>query len=330
MKFTTLSRRGLVVGKLRRLVDGDGTALRATCDRRRQIPVRRRQIVVPFPPGGGVDTLARLIGPPLSERLGQPVVIENKPGAGSLIGAAAVKQSAPRRLHLADGKHVIRFERHSRHAQTLRSQTDFAPVFLVGSVPNILVRHPDKPFTNAAELIAMAKAKPGSLKYASFGERSTPHLAAQLFEIAADIKMTHVPYRGGAPALTAVLGGEVDMGFSSVVPVLPHIREGGVKPVAIAWDERLAILPDVPTFKESGVDLELGTWFGVLAPAGTPQPIVERVNKEISEILHEATVNDYLAKTAMQVLAYGPARFTKFMEKDIKRWKDLAARSAKP
>src|SRR5215468_1589787 len=237
-------------------------------------PTRPVRLIVGFPPGGGADTVARIIGPWLSQRLGQPVVIENRPGASSTLAAQAVVNSPP------DGYALLLLGGSALMATLITSvpfdlQRDLAPVSGLTDNPMVLVAHPSVPAKTVAELIALAKAKPGTISMGSFGTGSASHLAGELFKMMARINLLHVPYRGGAPMVTDLLGGQVQVAFDVMVTSLPHIRSGGLRALAVAGSERFDMLPDVPTIAETLPGYEARTWTGVSAPAGTPAPIIE-------------------------------------------------------
>src|SRR6202171_5945928 len=245
-------------------------------------PSRSITVVVPFPAGGSADTLARLIGAQLSESLGQAVVVENKPGAGGNLGTDAVAKAAP------DGYTLLLTPSSIAIAPALYAKLpfdpikDFAPVTLVGSIPMVVVVYPEFPPKTLLELIALAKAKPGEISYASAGNGSTNHLAVELFKIKTGIDMLHVPYRGNPLAVVDVIAGRVPVFFDFVLTGLPHVREGKVRALAVTGAHRPPVLPDVPTVAEAGVPgFEASTWFGVYAPAGTKPAIVQKLNAEI-------------------------------------------------
>lgn len=284
-------------------------------------PSRSITIVIPFPAGGSADTLARLIGQKLSESLGQAVVVENKPGAGGNLGTDAVAKAAP------DGYTLLLAPSSIAIAPSLYSKLpfdpikDFAPVTLIGSIPMVVVVNPDFPAKTIAELIALAKSKPGEISYASAGNGSTNHLAVELFKIKTGIDMLHIPYRGNPLAIVDVIAGRVPVFFDFVLTGLPHIREGKVRALATTGAHRSAVMPDVPTVMEAGVpDFEASTWFGVYAPAGTKPAIVEKLNEEILAVLALPTIRERLTVLGVDVIAEGPQALAALTKSDLEKW----------
>jgi tripartite-type tricarboxylate transporter receptor subunit TctC len=284
-------------------------------------PSRSINIVVPFPAGGSADTLARLIGQMLSERLGQAVVIENKPGAGGNLGTDIVAKAAP------DGYTLLLTPSSIAIAPALYTKLpfdpvkDFAPVSLVGSIPMVVVIYPEFPPKTLLELIALAKAKPGEISYASAGNGSTNHLAVELFKIKTGIDMLHVPYRGNPLAVVDVIAGRVPVFFDFVLTGLPHVREGKVRALAVTGAHRSQVLPDVPTVAEAGVPgFEASTWFGVYAPGGTKPEIVEKLNAEILAVLALPKIRERLSGLGVDILAEGPQGLAALTKSDLEKW----------
>jgi tripartite-type tricarboxylate transporter receptor subunit TctC len=284
-------------------------------------PSRSITIVIPFPAGGSADTLARLIGAKLSESLGQAVVVENKPGAGGNLGTDAVAKAAP------DGYTLLLTPSSIAIAPALYTKLpfdpikDFAPVTLVGSIPMVVVVYPEFPPKTLLELIALAKAKPGEISYASAGNGSTNHLAVELFKIKTGIDMLHVPYRGNPLAIVDVIAGRVPVFFDFVLTGLPHVREGKVRALAVTGAHRSQVLPDVPTVAEAGVPgFEASTWFGVYAPAGTKPAIVEKLNAEILAVLAIPQIRERLTGLGVDVIAQGPDALAALTKSDLEKW----------
>ena len=284
-------------------------------------PSRSITVVVPFPAGGSADTLARLIGAKLSESLGQAVVVENKPGAGGNLGTDAVAKAAP------DGYTLLLTPSSIAIAPALYAKLpfdpikDFAPVTLVGSIPMVVVVYPEFPPKTLLELIALAKAKPGEISYASAGNGSTNHLAVELFKIKTGIDMLHVPYRGNPLAVVDVIAGRVPVFFDFVLTGLPHVREGKVRALAVTGAHRSPVLPDVPTVAEAGVPgFEASTWFGVYAPAGTKPAIVEKLNAEILAVLAMPAIRERLTGLGVDILAEGPQGLAALTKSDLEKW----------
>jgi tripartite-type tricarboxylate transporter receptor subunit TctC len=288
-------------------------------------PAKPVRLVVTYPPGGTVDAVARIIGPKLSARLGQPVVIDNRGGAGGAIGGELVARSA------ADGYTVMLDA--SNHAQNpaLRSKMpfdtlrDFAPVSLLVKVPNILVVHPGAPIAGVKDLIAQAKARPGEINYASSGNGSSPHLAAELFDSMAKTRMTHVAYKGGGPALTDVMAGQVPVFFASLGSGMPYIQGGKLRPLAIGGKVRSPLLPEVPTIAESGLPgYEMYEWNAVFVPAGTPAAAIARLSKEIAATVKDPEVRQRLEGMGAEVIGSDPAELDAFRRAELAKWSRIA------
>jgi len=288
-------------------------------------PAKPIRLVVTYPPGGTVDAVARIVAPKLSARLGKPVVIDNRGGAGGAIGGDLVAKSP------ADGYTVMLDA--SNHAQNpaLRSKMpfdtlrDFAPVSLLVKVPNILVVHPDASIRSVKDLIAQAKARPGEVNYASSGNGSSPHLAAELFDSMAKTRMTHVAYKGGGPALTDVMAGQVPVFFASLGSGLPYIKSGKLRAVAVAGKTRSPVLPEVPTIAESGLPgYEMYEWNAVFVPAGTPAAVIDRLSKEIAATLKDAEVRTRLEVLGAEVIGSSPAELDTFRRAELAKWIRLA------
>jgi tripartite-type tricarboxylate transporter receptor subunit TctC len=296
-------------------------ALTATHASAADYPSRPINIVVPFPAGGSADTLARLIGQKLSESLGQPVVVENKPGAGGNLGTDIVAKAAP------DGYTLLLTPSSIAIAPALYTKLpfdpvkDFAPVTLLASIPMVVVVNPEFPPKTLLELIALAKSKPGEISYASAGNGSTNHLAVELFKISTGIDMLHVPYRGNPLAIVDVIAGRVPVFFDFVLTGLPHIREGKVRALAVTSAHRSPVLPDVPTVAEAGVPgFEASTWFGVYVPSGTKPAVVEKLNAEILAVLANPAIRERLTALGVDVLAEGPEGLAALTKSDLEKW----------
>ena len=275
-------------------------------------PAKPVRIVVPFPPGGTTDLVARMVQPKFAEFLGQPVLIENKGGAGGSIGAAEVARSAP------DGYTLLMvFDTHAVNHHLFKAAPDpfktLEHISLMATSPSTLVAGTSFAPSNLREVVARAKADPGKVTYGSVGSGSSNHLGALLLEQAAGIRMTHVPYKGGAPLVQAMLGNQVDIAFVSTPLILPHIKSGKVKGIAVGGRNRMAQLPDVPTLAETFPGFELVSWFGILAPAGTPRDAVARVHREITRALAVPEVNQRLVEGGFEVVGSTPDEFLKFV-----------------
>jgi tripartite-type tricarboxylate transporter receptor subunit TctC len=291
-------------------------------------PSRPIRIVVGFAPGGPTDQVAREIGHRLQQAWGQPVIVENKPGASSRIAFEHVARAEPDGYTLLLGAvqtatNMAVFRRLGY--DTLR---DFAPVTQLTSAVLALTVSPSLTARSVADLVALAKARPGELSYATFGVASSAHFASALFEQRAGIRLTHVPYNGAAPAQTAIAGGQVDMGFMSALSAMPLMQSGKLRALAVTSDRRLAQLPDVPTMAEAGFpSFEVSSWQGLLAPAGTPPAIVSKLQREIARILALPEVRERFAAVAAEPVASTPAQFRTHIESEIARWSAVARRA---
>jgi tripartite-type tricarboxylate transporter receptor subunit TctC len=285
-------------------------------------PSKPIRIIVPFAPGGTSDVLARSIGQKLTEMWGQPVVVENRPGAGGNIGAEAVARAQP------DGQTLLMID-----IGTLTISPslfpklaydpikDLAPVTIVAVSPHALVVHPSVPATTVQELIAYAKANPGTLNFANPGNGTLIQLAGEQFKALTGITMTQVPYKGGAQALVGVMGGEVHMTLNGMLATLPHIKSGKLRALAIASTRRLEAVPDLPTISEAGVPgFESGSWQGLLAPAGTPKDIIAKLNTAVVGILNAPEMKQQLVAQGTEVVANSPEQFAAFLRDDLARW----------
>ncbi|QAA94479.1 tripartite tricarboxylate transporter substrate binding protein [Pollutimonas thiosulfatoxidans] len=281
-------------------------------------PSKPITIVVPFPAGGTLDNLTRSLGQKLGESFKQPVIIDNKPGAGTLIGTEIVARAAPDGYTL--GMVANSFAINPSLHESLRYDTvkDFAPISWVAYTPHMLVAHPDVPVKSLKDIIAAAKAKPGELSFASFGAGTSPHIAIEMLKTQADIDVLHIPYRGQAPALNDLLGGHVDMMFANTPDVLPHIQSGKLRAIALADDTRTASAPDVETFAEAGVKgFNSNSWYGVIAPAGTPQPIIDQLSAEFVRILGLADIRERLAAQGLEPAGTTPAEFAEHLKSEM-------------
>jgi len=297
-------------------------------------PSRTIKIIVPVPAGGYYDGVARTVAQKLSERLGQPVIIENRVGAGSLTGTAYAAGAAPDGYTLlvngTGGMSIFPSLYAKMPYDTLR---DFAPVALLSGVPNILVVHPSVKANTVAELIALARAHPGELPYASNGNGTTQHLSAEMFGIATGTKYTHVPYNGSAPAVTSVLGGQTQILFGVATDVIQQVKAGRLRALAVATPKRMSVLPDVPTLAEAGVPgIEIEIWCGLFAPKGTPREIVMRLNAEVNRALEMADVRARIAPGGIGETKGGtPEQFEKFIRGELAKWaKAVKDSGAKP
>ncbi|OGA41158.1 MAG: hypothetical protein A3G24_20665 [Betaproteobacteria bacterium RIFCSPLOWO2_12_FULL_62_13] len=282
-------------------------------------PTKPIRFIVPFPPGGGTDILARLIGQRLVEPLGVQVVVDNRPGAGTNIGMELAARAEPDGHTLLMASVGLAANPSLYRKMSFDPLRDLAPVTLVAVAPTILVSHPSLAAKTPGELVALAKSRPGQLNYGSFGSGSGGHLAAELFKLVTGVNIVHIPYKGGGPAITALLAGEVQLVFSSMLPVLAHVKAERLRPIGLAASKRAAEAPDVPTFREAGIPYETGTWFGVLVPMGTPASVVNRLHREITGILRIVEVRQRIAHGA-EPIGNTPKEFASFVRSEADRW----------
>jgi tripartite-type tricarboxylate transporter receptor subunit TctC len=285
-------------------------------------PSRPIRIIVPFGPGGFTDVAARILQKELAPAIGQPVVIENKPGAGSTIGTAEVaKQAKPDgyTLVMISTTHVI--TPHLYKEMPYDPIKDFTPVMKLAEGPYVLVVHPSLPVKSVAELIALAKAKPGTVDYASSGNGSSQHLVGALFVTMAGAPLTHVPYKGSSGAMNDLLGGQVKVSFVGVPNALPNLASGKLRALAVTTTKRYQGLPDVPTLDEAGVKgYDATLWLGLLAPPGTPRDIVLKLNSEITKILSTAEAKKFMSSAGVDVATSTPEEFGALMQSELDRW----------
>lgn len=287
-------------------------------------PSRTIKWVVPFTPGGAMDSMARTLAEKMSQSMGQPVVIENRAGAGGTIGSSAVAKADPDGYTIM----IVSIGHAVNPALFPKLSYDpvksFEPVSLVSIVPNVLVVNSQAKFSTVKDVIAQAKAEPGKMSYASAGTGTTIHLAAELFNSLAGTEIMHVPYKGSAPAITDLLGRQVDIMFDSVSSAKPHIDSGRLKAIAVTTSKRSTALPNVPTVAESGVKgYELNGWYAVFAPAGTPKPIVDRLNGEIVKALKLPDVSKRFAQLGAEPVGSSPEELGKYLKTETARWADV-------
>lgn len=292
-----------------------------------EYPAKPIKFIAPIAAGGLTDTLTRVLGQRLSERMGQPVVVDNRPGAGGLIGMEAAAKSAP------DGYTIVMVYQGLASVnpilfkvppyETLR---DYVPIAQVATFPMVLVVNASAPIATLKELVEQARAKPGSMNYGSAGNATTSHLVMELFKRKAGLDLLHIPYKGEAPALTELLGGRVAVTFNSLPSVLAHIRSGKVRALAIATRERSKLVPEVPTVTEAGIaDLEVPGWYGVLAPAGTPRTIVDRLSREFNAVVSEPDTRARLALQGIDLGGSTSEAFGSWIREETERWRKVIA-----
>jgi tripartite-type tricarboxylate transporter receptor subunit TctC len=308
-----------------------GASLLPATARAQSFPSRSIKIVVPHAPGGNSDAFGRILAQRLSERIGQPVVVENRTGAGGTIACASVARSAPDgyTIVVADtGTHAIAPQLYGSRLQ-YDVFRDFTPISLAASFPTVLLVHPSVPARTPQEFVALVKSQPGKLTYSSAGTGNGSHLAQDVFRYAAGgLDMIHVPYKGGAPAIQALIAGEVQMTAVSVNTSLPHIRSGRARALALASSKRSPALPDLPTLAESGIaNAEADNWLALVGPAGIPADIADRLSREINATLSLPDVRERLAAIGLEVVAGGAAQYTPLLQRDVVKWSDAVKRS---
>lgn len=285
-------------------------------------PLKPVRLVVPFPPGGINDVLARVLGQKLTENLGVTVVIDNRPGAGGTIGSNIAAKAVPDGYTLLFGATSTVAVSPSMYSKLPYDPVkDFSPIVQIASVASVLIVNPSLPVQSAKELITLAKAKPGQLNFGSAGAGTSHHLGGELFNTLAGINMVHVPYKGGAPAMTDLIGGQISILFEPLPTALPQIKGRKVRPLAVTTPQRSPVLPDLPTIAAAGLPgYDLTIWFGVLAPARTSREIVNRLNAEILKVLQSADVRERLAAQGAESIGDNPGQFAAHIEKEITRW----------
>lgn len=286
-------------------------------------PDRTIRIIVGYTPGGGNDIAARLIAPKLSEALGQPVIVENKPGAGTNVAQDYVAKSAPDGYTLILGSPAMTINPSLYKNLSYNMLRDLTGVSMFAYSPNILVVNPSVPANNIRELLALARSKPGKLTFSSSGSGSSQHLTGELFKIKAKVNMLHVAYKGTAPALTGVLSNEVDMSFTNIPASLAHIKSGRLRVIANTSDKRSELMPDVPTLKESGVDVSTIVWFSIMAPAATPRPIIDKLAAVMVKIPHTPEMKKRLADLGAEPVGNTPDEFNKFLREETAEWAEV-------
>ncbi len=296
-------------------------------------PSQNIRLVVPFPPGGSTDVLARRLAEGLRERLGQTVIVENRGGAGGTIGSEFVAKSAPDGYTLlmgVTGSHGVAPSLYPNLGY--QPQRDFAPISLLVSAPLVLVVNPEVPAKTLKDFIALAKAQPDTLTYGTPGNGTSMHLTGVTFDLQAGTKLIHVPYKGSAGALTDLLSGQIKSMFGDLLVVLPQIRAGKINALAVTSKDRNPLLPDVPTMAEAGLPgFEVLSWQGLFAPAGTPPAVVERLSKEVRAVMESKDVKEFFAAQGFLVGATTPAEFTAFVGSEVKRWGEIVkAGNVKP
>jgi len=291
-------------------------------------PVKPLRIISPYPPGGGNDTLARTIAPRLGENLRQNVLVDNRPGANTIVGAEILARSAPDgyTLILLPNVHAINPSLYPK--LPYHPIRDFAPISLVGTSPMVLALHPSVPAKDVRGLIALARTRTGQLAYGSSGNGSVGHMAGALFDLMAGVKMQHIPYKGTAIMVTDVISGQISLTFGSALGVLPHVRSGRMRALAVTGEKRSPAVPELPTVAEAGVPgYSIVLWYGLMAPGATPAELVTRLNGEIAKVLNDAGIRTRLATQGVDAAGSTPAAFAALIASDLKKYADLIKRA---
>ena len=297
-----------------------GLALASLPARADDYPNRPVRVIVPFAAGGLNDILARVVSAQLSERLGRQFVVENKTGAGGVVGSELVAKSPPDgyTLLIVSIAHAVNPALYKLPYDSLKA---FAPISIFASSPNALAINPDLPVKSVKEFVALAKSKPGDIQYASGGVGGSLHLGMELFKLTAGIDLLHVPFRGAGPAIIDVAGGHTKAIMATITTLSPHVRSGKLRMLGVSGKIRNRVMPEIPTIEEEGVPgYEAGNWIGIAAPAGTPSAIVARLNKEISEIQDSADFKSKLDADGADIVKFTPAEFAAFMERELEKW----------
>jgi tripartite-type tricarboxylate transporter receptor subunit TctC len=286
-----------------------------------EFPSKPIRLIVPFPPGGPNDLIARVVGQRMSEIVKQPVIIDNRGGQAGVLGTDAVAKAAADGYTIGIVSASAIVISPSMEKIAYDPQKDLQPITLVATVPEMLVVAKDVPATNMSELVALAKAQPGKLNFASAGVGGLPHLAGELFKLTAKIDIVHVPYRGAAPAINDLLGQQVQMTFLDLPVILPQIKAGNLKPIALGARERARQAPDVPTTAEVGMpDLLIENWYGMIGPAGLPREVLDKINRVAVEAMSDPNVKDKLGDQGLTLVPQKPEEFRAFIAKDAIRW----------
>ena len=312
-----------------RLLVAAGLGILATLCGAQSYPVKPVRMIIPYPPGGGTDIFARTLGAKLTESLGQQVVMEQRPGAGGVIGADAAAKAAPDGYTLLIGQASnLAINQHLMSKLPYDPVRDFSPVSLIAGSPNLLVVHPSLPVRTVKDLVALARAKPGAINYASAGNGSPGHLAAEYFKRIAKIDLVHVPYKGANPALMDVLAGHASLYFTSPVSAQALVQSGRLRQIAVTSAKRFPPLPDVPTIAESGYpEIDITSWWGLLTPAGVSRDIVTRLHTETVKAMNTAEMKDRLTSQGAVVMTNTPEQFAAFIKSEIGKWGQIVKAS---
>jgi tripartite-type tricarboxylate transporter receptor subunit TctC len=291
-------------------------------------PSKPVRLILPFPPGGGTDILGRLVAERLSARLGQPVVTDNRGGAGGNLGAEAAAHAAPDGYTLLLAATTLAISPSLYAKLSYDPLKDLAPISLVATVPNVMVTHPSVPASTLQEFIALAKAKPGEMNFGSGGSGTSNHLGGELFNMVAGVKLVHVPYKGVNLAMNDAMAGNIQLVLIGIPAAAPQIKAGKLRALAVLAPQRSAALPDVPTATEAGLpDLDVTTWYGLLAPAATPRAIIARLNAEIVHTMREPELNERLAAMAVDPVTSTPEEFAVYIRQEAAKWGEVVRKA---
>jgi tripartite-type tricarboxylate transporter receptor subunit TctC len=285
-------------------------------------PERPIRLLTPFAPGGGSDILARALGPHVSEAIGQTIVVDNRPGGGGTLGAGMAMNAAPDgyTFILVSGSYGANAALHKLPYDTVN---DMTPIILVGETGLIVTMHPKRPIRSVKDLIAFAQANPGKLNFGSAGVGGLGHLSQELFQLMTKVKITHVPYKGSGPVMNALLAGEVDSSFSSLVPSIPHIKAGRLRPIGITTPKRNPAVPEVPSIGETVQGYAVTHWYGIWGPKGIPKEIAARMNREFAKVIRSDAITKWLATEGMIAAGGPPEQFRERVGSDVAQWKKL-------
>ncbi len=284
-------------------------------------PRKSVRLVVPFAPGGGTDIIARLLAQKLGEAWGQSIVVDNRGGGGGTIGTNIAAKSAPDGYTILLTSVSVAYLPAIHRKLPYDTEKDLVPVVLVVTQPNLLAVHPNLPAKSVAELINLAKAKPGEIRYASGGSGSAPHLATELFRATANISLVHVPYKGGGPAITGLLAGETHMFIAGLASLLPHVKAGRLRSLAVTGVTRAKAVPELPTVAEAGLPgFDFDTWYGLLVPARTPGPVIGKLNEEFNRVLAARDVQERMAGVGVDPLGGTQEKFAAYLKAEIRKW----------
>jgi tripartite-type tricarboxylate transporter receptor subunit TctC len=287
-------------------------------------PTRPVKLVVGFTPGGGVDIQARTLAPKLSELIGQPVIVDNKPGAGTNIANELVAKSAPDGTTLLMNTSAVAINMSLYKNLPFDTLRDFAAVSIFSESPNILVVNSKLAVANLREFVAYAKANPGKLNYSSAGAGTTQHLSAELFKLKTGLNIVHVPYKGTAPSLTSLIAGETDLTFANIPAIIQHVRNGRLRPLASTGTRRAELMPEVPSMKEAGVEgVEVTVWYGVLAPAATPREMVTALSAAVARAAHDPEVRKRLAEQGAEPVGSNAEDFGRILKTEVAKWAEV-------